>query len=121
MNNALIHPHTAHIVTAGIERDILLHSPTPSSTCTQDLARTELDVRALPPPAADDNARYLRALFGSHPTMPLEEGSLEAEAQAQAEAGLDRETIQLFDQLSLRASLTIVSGASGLTGVCLLL
>jgi WD repeat-containing protein 22 len=54
-----------HIVTAGIERNIILHSPTPSSPCTQNLARTPVETRVLSDDGELDQFMYHRALRGA--------------------------------------------------------
>ena len=54
-----------HIVTAGIERNIILHSPTPSSPCTQNLPRTPVETRALSDNGELDQWMYIRALHGA--------------------------------------------------------
>jgi WD repeat-containing protein 22 len=48
VNTTLVHPHMLHVVTSGVERDILLHSPTPSSPCCRHLSLTDTAVRQLP-------------------------------------------------------------------------
>lgn len=73
-----------HIVTAGIERNIILHSPTPSSPCTQNLARTPVETRVLSDDSEFDRATYFRALSGT----PLDMGDRDPDSTA----------ISLFDQ-----------------------
>lgn len=88
MNSVAIHPSLLHVVTSGVERQIILHSPTSSSPAVQNLLPTPPTVRTLQPqdPAAQRN--FLRALFGPHPTLHEETGDEEEEDQ----------TISLFDQ-----------------------
>ncbi|KAI5897082.1 WD40 repeat-like protein [Schizophyllum commune H4-8] len=40
VNSTLFHPTLPHIATAGIERDVLLHGPTPGSPCVAGLRRS---------------------------------------------------------------------------------
>lgn len=54
-----------HVVTAGIERNIILHSPTPSSPCTQNLTRTPVETRMLSEDGELDRFTYSRALRGA--------------------------------------------------------
>ncbi|KAF8719093.1 hypothetical protein AX14_011463 [Amanita brunnescens Koide BX004] len=65
VNTIAVHPYMLHIVTAGIERNIILHSPTPSSPCTQNLARTPVEMRALSDDGEPDRLVFLRALRGA--------------------------------------------------------
>ncbi|KAI0365711.1 WD40 repeat-like protein [Pilatotrama ljubarskyi] len=57
VNTALIHPDRPYLLTAGIERYIRLHSPTPVTPCTEPLSLTPQEVRKIPP--ADPNSRLL--------------------------------------------------------------
>ena len=66
VNTVAFHPHFLHVVTSGVEKSIHLHSPTPSSPCTQNLSLSPLDVRQLD--ERDDQADrqiYLNALMGA--------------------------------------------------------
>lgn len=83
MNSVLFHPSLLHIVTAGIERHVIVHSPTKSSPCTNDLALTPTTVRALPVGSPEDQTRYLRAI-----SMGLETNDFDEDA----------ETVALFDE-----------------------
>jgi WD repeat-containing protein 22 len=74
-----------HVVTAGIERNIILHSPTPSSPCTQNLARTRVETRVLSDDSESDRVTYFRALSGT----PL---------QNVGDRDPDSMAISLFDQ-----------------------
>ena len=82
-----MHPHLLHIVTCGIERDIVLHSPTPYSPCSQKMSLTPTDVRRLPEVTPGDRSRFLRALTGSHLTL-----------HGEAAESDSTETINVFDQ-----------------------
>ncbi|TEB30669.1 WD40 repeat-like protein [Coprinellus micaceus] len=64
VNTVLFHPRLLHIVTAGIERDIILHSPTPGSPCTQDLDGTPREVRDISDNDVEDRLVYFRSLVG---------------------------------------------------------
>jgi len=57
-----MHPHFPYILTSGIERDILLHSPTPNSPCATELPRTSTDVRAVPPSGPESGRLVLQAM-----------------------------------------------------------
>ncbi|KAF9013305.1 WD40 repeat-like protein [Cyathus striatus] len=69
VNTTLIHPSLLHIVTSGIEKNIVLHSPTTSSPCTQNLHRSPSDVRELSDNVDDDRSAYIRALGFSRPDV----------------------------------------------------
>jgi DDB1- and CUL4-associated factor 5 len=62
VNSVLFHPSLLHIATAGIERHVIIHSPTKSSPCTKDLALTSTTVRALPAGSPEDRSRFVRAV-----------------------------------------------------------
>ena len=87
MNNVLFHPSLLHIVTAGIERHVILHSPTRSSPCAKDMGLTPTTVRALPAGTPQDHSRFLRAISSGLGAM----GDSDEEA----------ETIALFDECVL--------------------
>jgi len=84
VNSVLFHPSLLHIVTAGIERHVILHSPTKSSPCAKDLTFTPTSIRELPAGTPEDHSRYLRAVSSSLGTNDLDE---------------DTETIALFDEI----------------------
>jgi WD repeat-containing protein 22 len=90
VNSVAIHPSLLHIVTSGVERQVILHSPTPSSPAAQHLPLTLPTVRTLQPHDLEAQRTFLRALFGPHPTLhdDIDESGNEAE----------EETISLFDQ-----------------------
>ncbi|KAI6020658.1 WD40 repeat-like protein [Pisolithus microcarpus] len=90
VNAVAIHPSQLHIVTSGIERHIMLHSPTPSSPVTQNLTLTPSEVRKLTECSPEDEMRFLGALLGTHPT--LHEGDT---GQSHDES----QTISLFDHI----------------------
>lgn len=87
VNTTVIHPHFLHIVTSGIERHIILHSPTPASPCSQNLEPTPTDVRRISAEGEDDRDTYFRALVG------LRQSDSEDEAE-----NSERSTMSLFDQ-----------------------
>lgn len=90
VNTALFHPHFLHVVTAGVEKNIVLHSPTPSSPCTQNLQRSPARVRELKDEDLEqDRQNYYSALCGSYP--------MNSERPDDRE---ERQTLSLFDQLS---------------------
>ncbi|KAI0789582.1 WD40-repeat-containing domain protein [Abortiporus biennis] len=84
VNTTLFHPQWPLIVTSGIERHILLHSPLPSSPCTESLPLTSQAVRELPEDNPEDRVRFIHALAY---------GRLDGEDED------DKETIALFDQI----------------------
>ncbi|KAG6899523.1 hypothetical protein C0993_009425 [Termitomyces sp. T159_Od127] len=83
VNTVLCHPHLFHVVTCGIENDIILHSPTPTSPCAPNLQRTCTDVRVLEEDNRQDRSLYIRAVVG------IVEPSESEEATA----------IRMFDQI----------------------
>ena len=86
VNSVLFHPSLLHIVTAGIERHVILHSPTKSSPCVKDLTFTPTSVRRLPAGSPEEHGRFLRALSSGLGTNDPDE---------------DAETIALFDECVL--------------------
>ncbi|KAI0632328.1 WD40 repeat-like protein [Trametes polyzona] len=91
VNTALIHPDRPYLLTAGIERYIRLHSPTPASPSTSPLAATPPGVRAVPPSDPNSRMLLLRA-------MGIIDGPAEDDEDADAD-GDDRQAIALFDQI----------------------
>ncbi|PSS06592.1 hypothetical protein PHLCEN_2v3650 [Hermanssonia centrifuga] len=83
INSTMMHPHLPFIATAGIERHVLLHSPTATTPCTDELTHTPTAVRELPEANFNDRRRMLRALIAE---------------QADNELDQDRDTIALFDE-----------------------
>jgi DDB1- and CUL4-associated factor 5 len=69
VNNTLIHPHLPHILSSGIENQILLHSPTPCSPCTQNLSVTSTEMRDLSDADPEDHRRVVSALVRPHATL----------------------------------------------------
>ncbi|KAG5634086.1 hypothetical protein DXG03_006313, partial [Asterophora parasitica] len=67
VNATLFHPHLPHIVTCGIEKDIIIHSPTPASPCVPNLERASTDVRVPSIDDAEDRSIYAQALAGLDP------------------------------------------------------
>ncbi|KJA21206.1 hypothetical protein HYPSUDRAFT_141104 [Hypholoma sublateritium FD-334 SS-4] len=87
VNTTIFHPHFLQVVTAGIEKDIILHSPTPTSPCAQDLQPSPTNVRRLRAEVEEeDRINYLSALLSPEPTTV---GDLASE----------RQTISLFDHI----------------------
>ena len=88
MNTIAFHPHFLHIVTAGIEKRVVLHSPTPSSPCTQDMALSPTSVRDLTNEnSEEDSFTYMVAVLGMHNVDP-----------ENADDNEERRTLSLFDQ-----------------------
>ena len=52
-------------MTSGIERDIILHSPTQGSPCTHDLAETPTEVRSVAPEDEEDRRIFIESLVGT--------------------------------------------------------
>ncbi|KDR82852.1 hypothetical protein GALMADRAFT_238461 [Galerina marginata CBS 339.88] len=68
VNTTVFHPHLLHIATAGIEKNVILHSPTPSSPCTQNLDSSPVTVRKLLGDEDDkDRENYYAAMLGLIP------------------------------------------------------
>ena len=94
VNTAVFHPHFLHVVTAGVEKTIHLHSPTPSSPCTQDLPLSSLEVRQLnESDNQEDRLVYLNALAGNRTLDDDDDDD---------DAG-ERQTIAFFDQSVLQS------------------
>ncbi|KAF9242646.1 WD40 repeat-like protein [Melanogaster broomeanus] len=87
VNAVAMHPSLLHIVTSGIERHVILHSPTQASPVVHHLSETPSEIRTLGDHDASDPARFLRALIGPHATLHEDE------------AGDEDETISLFDHI----------------------
>ena len=103
MNSILFHPSLLHIATAGIERHVILHSPTKSSPCAQDLTLTPTTVRELPADSPEDHSRFIRAMASDLGTD---------------DSGEDAETIALFDEYVLCVATSCVGD---LTTACRIL
>ena len=63
VNTALFHPYLPQIVTAGVERHITLHSPTPTAPNVNRLERTDEYVRQLPESNPENELRFLHLLM----------------------------------------------------------
>ncbi|KAF8195596.1 WD40 repeat-like protein [Pholiota molesta] len=89
VNTAVFHPHFLHVVTSGVEKNIILHSSTPSSPCTQNLQPSPANVRQLRVDDADeDREQFLAAMLGvGHSTL----GDIGDESE--------RQTLSLFDHI----------------------
>ncbi|KAG6834447.1 hypothetical protein H0H93_009570, partial [Arthromyces matolae] len=72
VNSTICHPHLFHVVTCGIEKDIILHSPTPTSPCAPNLERTSTEVRIIDADGRRDRSAYYRALAGIEQLEPEE-------------------------------------------------
>jgi WD repeat-containing protein 22 len=62
-----MHPRFLHVVTSGVERDIIVHNATASSPCLQNLTVTPTEVRR-----RSDGGRtdwFAEAVAGPHLTM----------------------------------------------------
>ncbi|KAI0648164.1 WD40 repeat-like protein [Trametes meyenii] len=86
VNTALIHPDRPYLLTAGIERYIRLHSPTPVTPSTEPLSPTPQDVRAVPESDPNSRTLLLRAM-----------GIIDDSASDDGED--DAQAIALFDQI----------------------
>ena len=102
VNTVAFHPHFLHVVTSGVEKSIHLHSPTPSSPCTQNLSLSPLDVRQLD--ERDDQADrqiYLNALMGARTIARDNDDSNnnnDNDDDDDSDDASERETISFFDQ-----------------------
>lgn len=68
---------------------MVLHSPTSSSPCTQDLPHSPASVRNLGADGAEDRISYYRALIGMYTTVGEPDPSSDPS---------ERRTISMFDQ-----------------------
>lgn len=59
VNATLFHPHLLLMATSGVEKDIIMHSPTASSPCFNELERTETATRA-PEDDFNDDSETIR-------------------------------------------------------------
>jgi len=66
VNTTAVHPFLLHVVTAGVERCIVLHSATRSSPCTQDLDKTQTETRIMGEDGDTNRMVYFHALHGHH-------------------------------------------------------
>ena len=109
VNTVVFHPHFLHVATSGVEKSIHLHSPTPSSPCTQNLSLSPLDVRQLN--ERDDQADrqvYLNALLGARTIDGDNDNNNNNDADDESDAG-ERETISFFDQSVFSLSISRVN------------
>ncbi|KAJ3573186.1 hypothetical protein NP233_g2603 [Leucocoprinus birnbaumii] len=90
VNSAVFHPHFLHVVTSGVEKCVVLHSPTPSSPCTQNLAASPTEVRQLDIDGTLDRLTFHQALVGAFTTV----GEPELEEDLS-----ERRTIRMFDHI----------------------
>ncbi|EKM79218.1 hypothetical protein AGABI1DRAFT_128379 [Agaricus bisporus var. burnettii JB137-S8] len=90
VNTVVFHPHFLHVMTSGVERRMLLHSPTPSSPCAQDLPRSPTHVRQLDTNGTPDRFNFYQALVGAFTTV--------GESEAAADMS-ERRTISMFDHI----------------------
>jgi len=88
VNSAIFHPSFPQIVTAGIERKMIVHNPTPAAPNGDDFEATNPDVRQLAPRSEASDAEYRRALILGPPD-PFDPNISEAEA--------DDRTVKFFD------------------------
>ncbi|KAF8903180.1 WD40-repeat-containing domain protein [Gymnopilus junonius] len=89
VNTALFHPHYLHVVTAGVEKKIILHSSTQSSPCTQNLQLSPSTVRKLD----DQESERDRAIFFTS----LDSGGLQP---TDITEDIDeRQTLSIFDHI----------------------
>lgn len=93
VNTTLIHPVLPLILTAGIERHILVHSPTPAVPFSSDLRLTPVDIRRLPAQSTAGRERYRQAILA----LPAGETFADDDPTTGAETQ-DQETIDLFDE-----------------------
>ncbi|KAH9931682.1 WD40 repeat-like protein [Epithele typhae] len=84
VNTALFHPHRPLLLTAGIERFTRLHSPTPTTPCTERLEATPLEVRLAASSNPGSREVLLRAMG-----MVDDSDTEEAEDDSQAIAMFD--------------------------------
>lgn len=113
MNTVLMHPTLPHIVTSGIERHVILHSPTPSSQCASDLVLTSQRTRRLisfdsPDEEREDQRLLDIAIFEDDAEMRRNRGQ-DHDDDVDVEGG-ERSTISLFDRQVI-ASILIPDGA----------
>jgi len=95
VNTTVIHPHFLHVVTCGVERQIRIHSPTPSSPCVQGLRPTPSTVRVLDDEHTDlDRHSYIQAIMGVMGISADEDGRADAR-----ETGAEMHTIRMFDYI----------------------
>lgn len=90
MNTSVFHPHLLHIASSGVEKDVFIHSPTPSSPCTQNLQCAPTQVRQILDEEVDrDRENYIAALLAESPLYESEAGH--------ASDDEERRALSLFD------------------------
>ncbi|KAK7690154.1 hypothetical protein QCA50_006803 [Cerrena zonata] len=85
VNSTVMHPHWPFLVTAGVERYMLLHSPLPSGPCFTEMSLTSQDARLLPAANEEDRRRFVQALTSGR--------------RIDEEDNDDDDTIALFDEI----------------------
>ena len=95
VNTSLIHPVLPHIVTAGVERHIIVHGPIGTSSQsispeaqTNGFTKTKEEVRRLPEPGEESVRRYARAIATGH---LVEDEDMDVDEE-------EEKTIDFFDQ-----------------------
>ena len=88
-NTIIIHPVFPIIMSAGIERDILMHSPSPSSPSGYDFPLTSTDAREIPEASIYTNRRLMATLM-----------DIDTPLQPEEDHGVDENgrVIALFDE-----------------------
>ncbi|KIJ62541.1 hypothetical protein HYDPIDRAFT_30150 [Hydnomerulius pinastri MD-312] len=89
VNAVAIHPSLLHIATSGVERHVILHSPTSTSPAACNLSSTPSARRVLGEHDPENRTRFLRAFLGPRPTLHEEIDEAEEE----------NATISLFDHI----------------------
>ncbi|KAI0345939.1 WD40 repeat-like protein [Trametopsis cervina] len=93
VNTTLFHPNWPFVLTAGVERHIMLHSASSNTPCAVDLTPTTKEVRDLPEPSVLDRQRALEASTAG-PLIPRPWPELDDSD--------DSRTIALFDEILRR-------------------
>lgn len=80
-----MHPTMPYLVTAGVERHVILHSPIADPPTAGSLARTAENVRTLPKPNLEDRILFMESLMSDRRLGEEDDQD-------------DKETIALFDE-----------------------
>lgn len=80
-----MHPTMPYLITAGVERHVILHSPVSNSPCAANLARTPDNVRVLPEPNLGDRRLFMESLMSDRRLGDEDDTD-------------DKDTIALFDE-----------------------
>ena len=88
MNSALFHPFFPQVVTAGVEKYMVVHNPTPTAPNGDEFEATSQDVREVTPHSERADAEYRRMLI-SGPPDPFDPSIPESE--------VDEKTLKFFD------------------------